>query len=288
LAFFFEASEFSAIVNNRKQFPEQQQRKADSHHSTDDAQNDAQNVQHWGTLFRFLDANDKFALVSAVNECHTTVVVIVEPALSVASALLCCSNIDFNGYERAVLAFILTFWCAQFTCFEHLALDARNVLVAFARASWAFLTKLTRVAASVLFDALAFATDTFSFTRARLTSTWGYASFGSISARTIRALPSGFAHALTAFASAVIRSGARQPIVVIAREIVTLTELTAHLFVGILADVAVAEAADARSTIVAENVGGVVRSAPGFVVSETGRIGIALAVPASIGIEEAG
>lgn len=88
LAFFFKSSEFSAIVDNCEQLPEEQEGKANGHYSTDDTKNDAQNVQHRRAFFRFLNADDKFVLVGAVDECHATVVIVIEPALLEARCLL--------------------------------------------------------------------------------------------------------------------------------------------------------------------------------------------------------
>lgn len=57
--------------------------------------------------------------------------------------------------------------------------------------------------------------------------TWWNASINGISARAIIAFPSGFANALAALASAVIGSGTRQSVVVVARKVVALAKLAA-------------------------------------------------------------
>lgn len=163
LAFFFKASEFSAIVDDGEQLPEKQQREAHGQHGTANAKNDAQNVQHPRTLFRSLVTNPQFAVDGAVNERHAAVIVVDEPARLLISTFLRRCNIDIDGDERAGGAFLLSARLGEFACFERLALEARFVLSALARARWAFLAVLTRIASSVLYDALALAALTFSF-----------------------------------------------------------------------------------------------------------------------------
>ena len=46
----------------------------------------------------------------------------------------CCGNIDFDRHKRTVLAFVLSFRSAQLARFEHLTLDAGDVLATFAGA----------------------------------------------------------------------------------------------------------------------------------------------------------
>lgn len=159
-----------------------------------------------------------------------------------------------------------------------MTLDARDVFRAFAGAGRALFAILARVATAIFFHALAFAANTFAFARANFSTSWRNASVDGIAARAIIASPSWLANAFAALASAVISSGARKTVVVIARKVVTLAELAADNLSWVGARVALAYAANASSSVITKDIGRVVRPAVGFKVAEHRCVGIALAI----------
>jgi len=207
-----------------------------------------------GGHYCLLNTHIEFSfVVVTVNECDSAIIIVIEPTLTVRRIRFFDSVYSFRD-ERTVG----TLCICEFTRLKNLALNTGGVLYAFTWASWAFLTVLAGITSTILFNTLAFATNTFAFAGANFSTSWRNASIDAISARTIRTLPSGFANTLSAFASAMIRPGARQTVEIVTREVVALAKLAIYNLIRIWASVTFADTTNTTSSVVTKNVGRVV------------------------------